>query len=937
MQLGGSTINNGLLTFPVYGTPTTASTLQCTSPARVNNLITCTITVSGATGATTGLASDYSISATTSITSPSTSNGGLSYTFQATPTVLTTLYQITVLIGPSTIVGGYLSFAVYGTPTTASTLACSVNSPQRAGSSISCTLSVSNAAGSTTAVSSDFVASSPSTALTTINGGSTFTFTNTPTSITSSYNILVTYKGNAVSGGSITFTVFGTPTTASRLSCTPTLPARALVPIHCSIAVSDNTGSATTGLATDFTVASSTGSGISLSSADGGMTFTFTTTPQSELVGYSIACTIGGFSLAGGPLSYTIYGSPTTASSLSCSKPAVLRVGGVVSCTLTVIGISGPTTALASDFAVSAVDTGSITISSSNGGASFTFTASPATNNTAFSILAETGGLTVRNGNPSYVVYGIPTTASSLSCMASTPLRSGSPIACVLSVSDANGATTALATDFTASTRTLKTVPISTTNGGSSFAFSVAPLNNFTQFNINVSIGAVPVTSGLQSFLVYGIPTTASTLTCTGPTPLRTRNVISCVIHSLWQINVATTGLASDFTAYSSETGVIPLDSSDGGATFAFSVAPENTTTSLIVNASVNSVLMSHGKNVYVVYGHPDNSSVLSCDGSRARVGGSSILCKIEVMQDFESTTGLAADFRVISPTAVTALSATPLSNGAEYSFSVAPPKTFADAFVVNVLVSGVANISTWYRVFGPSSGAISPEHTTLLCLPLNPRISTTITCTVAFSTQFVATSVVQSDISITIGPYQPPAQPTRRRSDSTVYNLNSTNGGGVYTFDVVLPDVPTLAYEINVAVAGSLISNTTVEVFGNPSKFSTLTCTGASSKPGFVHSLEQVDCIITCIDGAGAATTGLATDFDIVVNGSPEHAPLSTSNGGATFHFSLTSPNSTAAQFDVELRLSANNGKITQPPVVLKLICTLHPTLHAGRIQIDD
>jgi hypothetical protein len=97
--------------------------------------VVCTISVSDAVSATTGVASDYSVSSTVDSSPLVSTDGGFTFTFSTTPYVITTMYSILVQAtgSQSAIAMGTSSFVVYGNPTNDSSLVCSNTLPARAG------------------------------------------------------------------------------------------------------------------------------------------------------------------------------------------------------------------------------------------------------------------------------------------------------------------------------------------------------------------------------------------------------------------------------------------------------------------------------------------------------------------------------------------------------------------------------------------------------------------------------------------------------------------------------------------------------------------------------------------------------------------------------------------------------------------------------------
>jgi len=126
----------------------------------------CNIATMDSHGSTTGLAADFTQPSTSTganaLSPPMTSNNGLTFTFMVLAASLPTLqFQVfESLASGGSIVGSGSYLAVYGIPTTASTLVCfghvSGTTTIRVNEQIDCTISVQDAKGPTTGFSADF-------------------------------------------------------------------------------------------------------------------------------------------------------------------------------------------------------------------------------------------------------------------------------------------------------------------------------------------------------------------------------------------------------------------------------------------------------------------------------------------------------------------------------------------------------------------------------------------------------------------------------------------------------------------------------------------------------------------------------------------------------------------------------------------------------------
>ena len=883
------------------------------SPSRIGSAISCIIASISVLGSTLAQVSDYAVSSTASASiTLATANSGASYTFATTPATYTTAFAITALVRGSVMTNGAQSYPVYGTPTTASTLACTVGSPPRSGTAITCTITVSGSSGATTGIASDFTISSTVSASitpTAVNGGLQFTFATTPPTYTSSFFISVKVGGVAINGGAPIYTVYGTPTTASTLVCVAGSPQRALSPIACTLSVSGAPG-AVTGIAADFAISSSAAASITPTAVNGGLQFTFSTTPPANTLAFVITVTVGGANIVTGPLSYLVYGNPTTASTIVCSPGSPQRQLGSIPCTITVSGAGGATTALASDFTVSSASAASITPTTNNGGITFTFTTATPFITSSFAVNALVGPNVISGGNPTYIVYGNPTTASSLLCVNFSPQRALSAINCTITPSDANGATTAIPSDFSLSSTASASITPLLVNGGHQLTFSTTPPTNNTAFVINVLIGGNTISLGSLSYLVYGNPTTASSLVCSPPSPLRTGYSIPCVL-SVSGNGGATTALVTDFlalftiaSAYQPPSGstttttttvsttaanpypgyaqIIP-STGNGGATFSFAVVPTLNNTAFGILVSVAGLYVTGGQPSYTIYGNPIPLTTLTCIASVPTRVGTAIACTISVFDANGPSTALQTDFAV-SSSANPSIVPISYDGGATYLFST-KPATNSSAFLVSVTLtsSGLAvlNGSQSFTVFGIAT--TSSNSSVLACGSAFRRVGGPINCTITVRNAAGPTTGVWSDFNITTSAGQL-IIPTTSDSGAT-FQFSTTPLTNSSAFAIVV----TVSGTSNVIVNGSQ----SFPVYGTPTTASTLTCVAGSPQ----RAGGSISCTVS-VSGTTGATTGVASDFTISSSSAASITPV-TANNGSTFTFSTSTP-STASAFAI-------------------------------------
>jgi len=235
------------------------------------------ITVKDDATPTTGVATDFGIPKVEGGTSLTPSSGvvfvpgGATMTFElVSPSTVGDLLAITGRMATGTLFAeGAVYLTVVGTPTTASSVACtgdrSGTTSVRVGELVTCIITVNDDSGATTGVPSDFDSPaiiggtnpSPSTGVALVGGGSTMKITVVaPTTVGATFTVTGKLaSGEDFSEGAFDLTVVGSPTTKSTVACegdrsgTPSI--RVGEDITCVVTVEDDSGP-TTGVATDF-------------------------------------------------------------------------------------------------------------------------------------------------------------------------------------------------------------------------------------------------------------------------------------------------------------------------------------------------------------------------------------------------------------------------------------------------------------------------------------------------------------------------------------------------------------------------------------------------------------------------------------------------------------------------------------------------------------
>lgn len=272
----------------VVGTPTKQSIAACrgdrsqTTSVRVGEVVTCTFTVRDNQGTTTGVAEDF---ATPVVVGGTDANPASGVSFVSGGSTMTLVLKAPTVVGaPFTVTGkmsaanggelfdhGAVQLIVVGTPTASSTVACvgdrSGTSFVRISEVATCTITVRDEIGPTTAVASDFLSPTvvggsdlnPGTGVSFVPGGATMTVKVTaPNTVGASFSVRGRLAENSADFDQAPFelTVVGTPTVKSTISCEGQVSRagqyiRQSENVRCILTVRDEDGP-TTGVAADF-------------------------------------------------------------------------------------------------------------------------------------------------------------------------------------------------------------------------------------------------------------------------------------------------------------------------------------------------------------------------------------------------------------------------------------------------------------------------------------------------------------------------------------------------------------------------------------------------------------------------------------------------------------------------------------------------------------
>ena len=593
------------------------------------------------------------------------------------------------------------------------------------------------------------------------------------------------------------------PNSASVLKCVGSTPVRANSLISCTITSKSATNAVTVGLSTDFSAGASAGATItSLVTSNGGSTFTFSATPLAIAPnGFNVIVQAQGVTIVNGSSAFVVYGTPTSASSLMCHPVPPLRYHSPIRCTITVSDNAGATTGIASDFVISSTSSASISPSSSDGGFTYEFTTTPLTFTSAFTISATVQGTAIDGSGVSFVIYGIPTAASSISCSAMSPLRITETVACTVSASDALGAITAVTSDFVASSPSSDVISMMSQGDGSIFTFETTPVDPTLSFLIDVAIGESSIS---QSFIAYGYPDNTSYITCVSSEARVAGPLISCVLTAREE-GVATLALASDFPEifFDGIPATPEFVAVDGGWTFDFdALLPEVYNDHYEVR--VNVMEMWNISLWYPVYaastGPASNKSVTVCTyGGRVN---SVLLCNVS----FVSSEGNATSVSIDDITVLTnprgpvperrrtngeAASIVALNGGVVYAIEVATPAVATVGFNVSIYVNAHLVTSTALEVFG-----VPTNESHLACAGVHSaagfvHVLENVTCTITVEDANGPTAALPSDFNITVN-----------NAEANVTSTISTSDHGFsYTFVVMSPFTSSPAFHVGAAL----------------------------------------------------------------------------------------------------------------------------------------
>ena len=361
------------------------------------------------------------------------------------------------------------------------------------------------------------------------------------------------------------------------------------------------------------------------------------------------------------------HGTPSSATSVSCSTPAGLssgnvRIGGTATCQINPADAYGPITCCnggVTAFSIGATSGTTGALSSTNNGRQITYTYT-ATNTIPTS---PSFGTVIQNANFGGValststinVVDFPTEVSSMAC---TPSKVATlqKVTCTVYVRNANGNTTADPLDFNILPVDAATFGVTSVITSRPTVFSYLNRTN-TEMTFTLTAGKVKGTSKnitLRSYykstapttmqtnltlldatynlvnspstfeIVYGVPTTASTLDCASVSTARPEiealGTSVCTVTVNNELGATTVDPSSPpFVAAIEGAMITSMSSADAGATFTFTATASDVVANNIVNVSTTlSAALGQGKivrsptSLFVVY-RPTILSTMSC------------------------------------------------------------------------------------------------------------------------------------------------------------------------------------------------------------------------------------------------------------------------------------------------------------------------------------
>ena len=182
-----------------------------------------------------------------------------------------------------------------------------------------------------------------------------------------------------------------------------------------------------------------------------------------------------------------------------------------------------------------------------------------------------------------------PTIDSILNCTAPDPAHVGDAISCTIHARDSNGPVYSAASDFSVSSSSSDLSGLTAESDGQIFTFTTTPQFYDPLFQITVMTASAPIQFGVQTFDIFGFPSTLSTVSCTGTfdgfmtgaDTVEPSALLSCTITVLDASGNITSGLPSDFSVNTSvsagpvsrrSNSAIELVSSENGTELLFNV-----------------------------------------------------------------------------------------------------------------------------------------------------------------------------------------------------------------------------------------------------------------------------------------------------------------------------------------------------------------------------
>ena len=648
---------------------------------------------------------------------------------------------------------------------------------------------------------------------------------------------------------------------------------------------------------------------------------------------------------------------PDNTSTLNClaasGNAQFARSGELINCTFTPknAGVNSPvnytyqTVLLTQGLIVSNISNSSATINFEVSAPVYTH--NPSNNSMSIEVISSTNS-TIVLASQTFTLLGIPTVASTLSCIGSENIidivRQSETILCTIIINDNIGGTTGLPSDFAlpvsnplsaTSTSVLTAGPNHTTV----LFYALAPATIGVQFTMGGRLASgLAFSQGNINIALRGTPSWQSTITCsnnlTQEANVRIGESVICLITPFDSAGKQTTGFTTDF-AYPVVSlpppYFVPFLSASGGTSFTVSFPVPNGLIAgqyLSVQGQLgNGTLFQQSAQKLLFVGTPTQATTLNCYGSNTHATTvytlETILCTLYVKDANGTTTAFSTDFNnpIVSAGVTTAITTkSGNESDSEMVFSIIAPSS-PTSFTVSVSLSSnnapIANSPLQINV------TLAPAvKSQIFCVGSVSGINEVRTgeltyCTItARDNNGALTFALPSDFGSPIV-YGGTNQTALIKSQTSISTLR---------FNVTAPTTAGASFYVEGRLnSGALFSQNAFNIYviGVPTQLSSLSCQGVVSLISVVHAGDTVVCTLTPRGGTGATTTAFASDFSTPYI-SPPAIPtaLVTTDLGSTFVFYFNASLSLSARQIINVTgLLANGTAFTSGPAQLTVV----------------